>query len=193
MSNLQKYFTGFLVIIFFGLGAYYLVHFGYYPVAVVGAKIITANRLDVEYAVAHNYYVRALSGSDETDPESREFKRELRRAVMENLIEQSLIQQDLAQRLGKDLASVIDGKLLGIQQKDPKILEETARLLYGIDLSDFTSLVLVPQAHKEILQGRLFLEKVKYEEWLRNAKKDAKIFIITPEFYWQDDAVRLRD
>ena len=37
------------------------------------------------------------------------------------------------------------------------------------------------------------LEKKDYEKWLREAKKNAKVFIVTPEFYWRDSSVKLRD
>ncbi|MEK7640560.1 MAG: SurA N-terminal domain-containing protein [Patescibacteria group bacterium] len=191
--SLQRYFTTFLLILFVGLGAYYLVHYGYYPVALVNSQIITANHFEVEYAVAYNYYVRALSSSGDTDPRTREFKKELRRAVLDNLVEQALVQQDLNVRVGKELNQIVQGKILNSQKLDPKTLEETARVVYGLDLSEFESLVLVPQAQKEILQGRLFLEKQDYEQWLRDAKKNAKVFIVTPEFYWQDLTVKLRD
>lgn len=191
--SLQRYFTTFLLILFVGLGGYYLVHYGYYPIALVNSQIITANRFEIEYAVAYNYYVRALSDAKDTDPKARDFKRELRRAVLDNLIEQALVQQDLNVRVGKDLNQIVQGKILNSQKLDPKTLEETARVVYGLDLSDFQSLVLVPQAEKEILQGRLFLEKKDYEQWLQEAKKTAKVFIVTPEFYWQDASVKLRD
>ena len=191
--SLQKYFTVFLVILFVGLGAYYLVHFGYYPVAAVNRSLITANRFETEYAVAYHYYERALSNSVDADPRSRDFKKELRRAVMENLIEQTLIREDLVVRIGKDLPTIVDGKIFNAQKRDLKTAEETAKVLYGLTLAEFESLVLVPQAQKEILQGRLFLEKQDYETWLREAKKNAKVFIVTPEFYWQDLSVKLRD
>ncbi len=191
--SLQRYFTTFLLILFVGLGAYYLVHYGYYPVALVNSQMITANRFEVEYAVAYNYYVRALSASKDTDPRTREFKKELRRAVLDNLVEQALVRQDLNQRIGRELDQIVQGKILNSQKLDPQTIEETARVVYGLDLSEFESLVLVPQARKEILQGRLFLEKKNYEEWLREAKKNAKVFIVTPEFYWEESTVKLRD
>lgn len=191
--SLQKFFTTFLVILFVGLGAYYLIHFGYYPVAVANGSIITANKFETEYAVAYHYYSNALADSKETDPRSLGFKKELRRAVMENLIEQALIAQDLAQRVGKDLPGIVANKILSVQKTDQQTIEKTAKALYGLNLADFKSLVLAPQAQKEILQGRLFLEKQDYEKWLQEAKKNAKVFIITPEFYWQDLSVKSRD
>lgn len=191
--SLQRYFTTFLVILFVGLGAYYLVHFGYYPVAVVNRSLITANSFETEYAVAYHYYVKALANSEDTDPRTRDFKRELRRAVMENLIEHSLINDDLTVRVGGELSEIVENKIASAQKTDMKTIEETAQILYGLTLAEFKSLVLVPQAQKEILQGRLFLEKKEYANWLQEARKKAKVFIVTPEFYWHDSAVKLRD
>lgn len=191
--SLQKYFTTFLAILFVGLGAYYVVHFGYYPVAVVDRSLVTANRFETEYAVAYHYYLRALANSEDTDPRGRDFKIELRRAVLEDLIDQVLISRDLIVRVGKELPEIVENKIVAAQKADLKTIEETAKLLYGLSLADFKALVLEPQAKKEILQGRLFLEKKEYDSWLREAKKNAKVFIITPEFYWQDSSVKLRD
>lgn len=191
--NLQRYFTSFLLILFVGLGAYYLIHFGYYPVAMVGGNLITANHFETEYVVAYHYYARAAIINQDVDPDSREFKRELRRAVMDNLIEQSLIRQDLDQRIGEDLPDIIENKIISAQRSDLKTIEENAKALYGLNLADFKSLVLVPQARREILQGRLFLEKQDYDKWLQGARKKATVFIITPEFYWKDGATKLRD
>ena len=191
--SLQRFFTVFLVILFVGLGSYYLVHFGYYPLAVVDRSLITANRFETEYAVAYYYYLRALANSEDTDPRSREFKKELRRAVLEDLVDQALINRDLTTRVGKELPEIVENKIISAQRADLKTIEETAKMLYGLSLADFKSLVLVPQAQKEILQGRLFLEKQDYEAWLREAKKNAKVFIVTPEFYWEDSSVKSRD
>ncbi|MDO8466529.1 MAG: SurA N-terminal domain-containing protein [bacterium] len=191
--SLEKYFTTFLLILFVGLGAYYMVHFGYYPVAIVNSSLVTANRFETEYAVAYHYYLRALGSNKDSDPRSRGFKRELRRAVLEDLVDQSLIKNDLVFRVGKDLPEIVENKIMTAQKIDLKTIEETAKMLYGLSLADFKSLVLVPQAQKEILQGRLFLEKKDYEKWLQEAKKNAKVFIVTPEFYWQDMGVKLRD
>ncbi len=191
--SLQRYFTTFLLILFVGLGAYYLIHFGYYPVAIVNHAVVTANNFENEYAVAYHYYSQALADSQDTDVRSLDFKKELRRAVMENMVVQALISQDLVERVGKDLPGIVENKILSAQKSDTKTIAETAKVLYGLNLADFKSLVLVPQAQKEILQGRLFLEKKDYEKWLQEAKKNAKVFIVTPEFYWQDLSVKSRD
>lgn len=191
--SLQKYFTGFLGILFIGLGAYYLVHFGYYPVAVVNKSIITSNKLDTEYIVAYGYYSRALAKNKETDTSALQFKRDLRRAVFADLVEKSLIDQELSQRVGKDIDDIVTSKIENAQGQNNKTLEETAKLVYGLSLADFKELVLIPKAQKEILEGRLFLEKQDFDKWLLGAKKTAKVFIITPEFYWKDGEVVSRD
>lgn len=191
-DNFQHFFTLFLVIIFFSLGLYYFVHFGYYPVAIVNTDIISAKELFEEHAVAHRYYLGVLGKNREADLNSEEVAKELRRAALNNLIEQSLIHKELKRRVGRDLDSLIANKINISEERQDKI-EEAAKAIYGIDFANFKQLILVPQAKKEILEGRLFLEKEDLAKWLENEYKNSKVFILTPEFYWASNRVELRE
>lgn len=188
----QWFYLTFLTVVFVSLGAYYLVHLGYYPVAIINSQWITARELNDEYAVAYRYYTGAalLSGKG-IDVESRDFKKEIRRTTLNDLVEKIFIRQELKKRVGKDLSGILESKI-NASADDAKNLEEAAKLLYGLDLADFREMVLVPIAEREILEGRLFLEKKDLNSWLLEEEKNAKVFIITPEFYWDSNKVVLR-
>src|SRR3989338_10952251 len=120
-DNFQHFFTLFLIIIFFSLGLYYFVHSGYYPVAIVSADIITANELLEEHSVAHRYYAGVLGKNKESELNSEEVAKELRRMALNNLIEQSVINQELKKRVGKDLDSLISNKINLSSERQEKI------------------------------------------------------------------------
>lgn len=185
----QWFYLTFLGLIFVGLAGYYLIHFGYYPVAVVNTEIISAKDLNYEFSLAYRYYSVVLGNKHGYDVESREFRRELRGAALENLIEKSLIYKEAKARIGRELERLVDNKI-NKEITNQQSVEEAAKLLYGMNLADFKELVLVPQARKEILEGRLFLEKKDFRNWLAQTKNSASVFILTPEFYWESGELK---
>ena len=178
----------FLMVVFTGVASYYVVHLGHYPVAIVNGTMITAKALNEEYAVAFQYYARTLSGQKEINPNSRDVQKELRRATLNDLVQKALISAELKTRVGDDLDSVVESKI-STETKDSQALAEAAKILYGLDFVHFKQMVLVPQAEKELLQGRLFLENKKFADWLGEAEKSAKVTILTPEFSWATNKV----
>lgn len=191
-KKFQFFYLTFLAIIFAGLAAYYIIHLGYYPVAIVNSDFISAKTLNEEFAAALRYYSAALKGKDGVNIESREFRREIRRATLGDLIDKSLIYNEVKNRLGSDLDNLVNNKI-DQQLTNRKNVEDAAKLLYGLNLADFRELVLIPQARKEILEGRLFLEKRDFDSWLSATEKSAKVFIITPEFYWDKNGLAVRN
>ena len=189
VRKFQWYYLTFLVIVFAGLGFYYLVHFGFYPLAVINGSLVSARSFNEEFVLAYQYYARALAG--QTDVSSKEFQKELRRATLNSLIQKALISAGLKEKVGNDLDSIVENKI-SAQKIDSQTLEQAARAVYGLSLADFKQMVLIPQAQREILEGRLTLEKKKFEDWLVEATQAAKVFILTPEFYWDKNKVVTR-
>jgi hypothetical protein len=156
----QWYYLIFLGIIFLGLAGYYVIRLGHYPLAIVNGDIVSASHFNEEFAAAYRYYSLSLRGEKNVDLRGREFVREIRRATLNDLLEKALISQELESRVGGELSRLVESKLAA-QKIDRRSIEESAKVLYGLTLADFTQLVLVPQAEREILEGRLFLENKK--------------------------------
>ncbi|KKU85054.1 MAG: hypothetical protein UY14_C0035G0008 [Parcubacteria group bacterium GW2011_GWA1_47_9] len=184
--SLNKFFITFLIIIFVGLGVYYFDRLGYYPVALVNGTIISARALNEEFDLAYQYYASVMTVSNKTILESPDFHKDLRRAALNDLIEKTLIRQELEKQVGNGLAGAVDEKV-GIRAEDKRDLEDAAQALYGVSLAEFTDLVLVPKAYREILGDRLAEEKSSLDNWLAEAVKMANITILTIEFSWDKD------
>lgn len=191
IHKFQWYYLTFLAIIFAGLGFYYIVQAGYYPIAIVNGDVILAGEMKEEYSAALYYYANSPLTGQRPDVTGGDFQKELRRAVMQELIEKSLVIKGLTDRAGGEADDLVDRKIQE-QNIDAQTLDSAARALYGITAADFMRLALIPRAQREVLESRLFLEDKKLDDWLKESAESAKVFIITPEFYWDNGAVKNR-
>ena len=175
----MKYKIIFLVIILFGLGSYYLVRAGYYPLVLVNSTVILANEFRNNYNAAAVYYQNVFNTYS---PENLkkinipEFLDELRRATLDKMVENVLIYSELNREIGNDLPILVERKI-------PKFEEITASL-YGLTAVQFKELVLKPQARREILEGRLFLNKLSVDDWMLHTRSEAKVLIFSSSFTW---------
>ena len=184
----MKFKIIFLFIIFFGLGFYYLVHNGFYPVAIVNSHWISARTFKREYQTALIYYQNAIktyTGQDLAIQQRPDFVKELRRAALDKLIENTLIYSELEIRIGKELSEIVEKKIPSFQ--------ESAISLYGLESAEFKDLVLAPQAQREILEGQLASEKKNFDEWLAKARQTAKVRLLATGVVWDGVQVVMRD
>ena len=61
-----------------------------------------------------------------------------------------------------------------------------------MNVSDFKQMFLRPAAEHEILDGQLLVEKTTFENWLRNAKRDAKVRLLISNFAWDGEGVKVK-
>ncbi len=185
--KINKYFIILLSILFLGLGSYYLVHFGYYPVAFVNAKMILARSMNNDFVAAYQYYGNVLAAQG-ADVKSEGFKRELNRQLLNRAIDNILIDGGLKTIVGNDLAQLVENKLSAPNLQSPE-LAQSVQSLYGLSLPEFRNLVLVPQAERELLEGRLTLEKKELAAWLNEARGLARVMILLPNLSWNGKEV----
>jgi len=190
IHKFQWFYFTFLAIIFGSLGFYYIVKAGFYPIVIVGNDWVFAGEFNATYAAAYYYYARSTDPK-EVDVRSAEFRSDLRRAVLQEIIEKALVRSGLNSRIGDEAKALVSEKIGG-QNLDSQKMKEAAELLYGMTDADFLRLVLVPRAEREVLEARLRLENKKFDAWLSESAKSAKVFIVTPEFYWENGNVKIR-
>ena len=192
-KNKLKFFIslGVLILIVFAI----LIVSGFYPIAFVGGKPITWHSFKSNSQAAYYYYKTASriygeSSDDLTKPGNLQ---EINRAVLDKLIENEIISKGLKSIPG---AKQIVKNKLDQALKQSANLKEAVNTLYGIGLDDFVKLILIPQARKEVLEGRLFLENSSnsngFDEWLKKAKKDVKVLILLNDFKWDGEKVVLK-
>lgn len=179
----------FFIIVGLGLGALTLIRSGLYPVTIVNFHIISAKTLEKDYNAAFRYFYNALStygsGPDVLKQESSQ--KEIRRAALNKLITDYLVYDEVKKRLGSDLDGITE-KIISQNVNSAK-LEQAVKEIYGLSIDDFKNQVLVAQAHREILEGRMFTNKENFDDWLKNASKEARVIILVPGFYWDGEKV----
>ena len=176
-----------------GLGSYFAIRNGFYPVAFVDFNLITKKQIQKDFAAAYKYFQNALlvSGSDPRSLETLEARREIRRATLDKLIIDELVYEELEVRTNDDFKSIAEKNVEQYIQNNANI-SEGAEKIYGLNLADFKSQVLMPQAYKEILEGRMFLTKENFDEWLKNKKSSVRVIILSPDLKWDGSSVKLQ-
>jgi len=167
-----------------------LILFGVYPIAFVGISPIMVNDYNRNYSTSLNYYEKALEtyAQDSQVLKADEARQEIKRAVLDNLIEDILIDRELRKEIKRnDLNTLVENKINEISEG--QIADKAIETLYGFSLSEFKKRVLEPQAKKEILENRLFLAGIDFDGKIKDIKAQARVNIFLSGFEWNGEEV----
>ncbi len=186
-----KFYIVFLLIIGAGLSALMLISLGYYPIALVNNHFISAKTFLKDYGAASIYYDNVLKTYRSDASRDKVLQpSNLQRSVLTQLVENTLIEAEARRIVGPDFDRLV-GEKVDQAGNDPR-LEKAAQALYGLNLGDFKKEILLPQAERDVLTGRLYLEDKKIDNWLQNAKKSGRVIIFSGQFYWNGDTVEAK-
>ena len=155
-----------------------------YPVATVNDQMISAKSLQESYQAGYNYFSKALSPADLSQRSEEDFQQEVRRASLDTLIEVALAQQELNRLF--DPAAVEQDALRRVENTTTteKTVEATQKIM-GISLADFKRLILIPEARKEILTEELVKSGENYDDWVKEARLNAKVTLFLTDLVWE--------
>ena len=193
VSGKGLYLSGGLLVII-GVSAGYLLAFGYYPVALVGDRFISANTFYKNYRAAALYSQQVdkanvqLSQTTDASTTTPLTPDQLRVGVMDQLVESIIIDGALAQELSQgEIATLVDQKVSKYDQSAS--LRQAAAGLFGFSYADFKDKVLVPQAQRDILTGRIYLKGENFPDWFAEKKKATRVAIFAGGFAWDGEHV----
>ena len=159
-----------------------------YPIATVNGSPVSARRFWKNYRAAGVYYENALKTYG---PENKEMNgvplAELEAQVLDRLVESELLRKGAEQEVGGDLDYLVSSKLSRLESDQD--LRQASEALYKMSYDDFRSEVLVPQAVRDVLAGRLYLKGENIEEWTLAARKSAEVTILSKKFEWDGEKV----
>lgn len=112
--------------------------------------------------------------------------KELRRSMIEKLIENELIRAALIQTVPDYKSKVNERVENAISQSGKQQLEESAEALYGFSYNELRERMLKPLAEKEVLEESLNIKEADFTTWLRKAKDEASIKIFEPDYFWDE-------
>jgi len=185
----KKFLTLYLFIIISVVWGYFYYHNEAFPIAFVNWDIISQKDFNDYYRLSFNYLNKTINvyNSESKAMENETTIKEIKAAVLDKLIENSLIYKEAKSKIGKDLEIIANQKIENAL-KD-KNIEEAINTLFESSLTDYIQKELVPQAYKEILQGRMALNNEDFESWLTLAKTNAKILILIPGYSWDEQKI----
>ena len=191
--SFNRALIAFMLLMAFGISSHSFVGRGIYPVAVVNFDVVTAKQVAEDSRVAYTYFQNTLRayGNDPSTLDTAESQLEIKRATLEKLILDKIIYQELRQRVKDDFYAIANQNI-DKYVADNQNVTQGAKLLYGLELPDFRNRVLLPQAYREILEGRMFLNNEQFDEWLKDSGSSAQVFILSPELQWVDGSVKVR-
>jgi hypothetical protein len=166
----------------------------YYPVITVNNIPINAKKVNINMRAAIYYFnaykkLQESGGLNEISTSSKELSgEEIKLFVLNQLIENELIRQEAKKRMGSDLKNLINEKINNYLNPE---IERAALEIYGLNKNDFKNEILIPQAEKDILAGRLFLENKNIVDWLKEQKKRAEIIVFDRKFKWNGENLEL--
>lgn len=193
MKNIKNKLSIIILVLFIAIIGWFVL-VANYPIIFVDLKPISAVDFNKNYAASLIYYKNALETYNNKDTkllEADEIKKEIKRALLENMIENILIDEQLKKEIEiGDLKKLINKKIEEIlnSQNLPKAVEK----LYGFSFNDFEQRILIPQAKREILESRIFLSGNNFEEKLNDMKSKAQVMIFLPEFEWDGKGVIIK-
>lgn len=184
-----KMYAAFLILIVGGIIFASVVTGERYPILLVNNHPVSARQFATNYRAASLYYDNVLKtykieGSELPRSLGRE---ELELKVLNQLVEAVLVDLGVRKEVGKDVDELVAAKIEHYERDET--LTRASEALYGLSFEEFRSEVLVPQAKKDILSGRLFLRGEVFENWVRGARANARIIIFSNRFRWDGENV----
>ncbi|PIY59627.1 hypothetical protein COY96_00770 [Candidatus Wolfebacteria bacterium CG_4_10_14_0_8_um_filter_37_11] len=192
MNNIKKYLLiGLGAVVLIGLS--WFIFGGNYPIVFVDFSAISAKDYNKNYLSSLNYYEKALKtyAQDLQVLEADEAKQEIKRAVLDNLIEDILIDRELKKEIKQDDLNVLVEKKIN-EISESQIADKAIETLYGFSFNEFRQRVLKPQAKKEILENRLFLAGIDFDEKMKDIKAQSRVKIFLSGFGWNGKEVVIK-
>lgn len=191
---MKRFYTIFLILIFSALGLAYFLKAGWHPLALINSQLVWTWSFEKEYNSALKYYDQAITtynipGMDEQKLD--ELKEDLKKATLNKIIEKIIISNGLKTLVDKDNDTLITKKIDKYLENSK--LEAAATALFNLSFEEFKNLVLIPQAEKEIIEEKLETESRDFNNWLKNQKQQASVYLFTNEFIWTGEGIERRD
>lgn len=160
---------------------------GWYPIMMVNGNLVSARDFSAQENLLKNSYAnleKKVGVANIILPDERA----MALALLNQLVEQTLIHVALTKEVSPDVLRYLLEEKLQRVDADPS-LKDATESLYGAPLVGVRVAIFLPQAERDILTSRLFLEGKTFESWLMDAKAHAHVSIFKTGFTWDGSDV----
>lgn len=187
--NPVKYF--FTIVVALILGAIIATYNGYYPVALVNYSPVFEKDFQTMSNATVKFYNGAITRYQKKELNSDDAQKlveESGRAVLDRLIEMTLIHNEIKNRIGGELQQEIDKRVANIEEKS---VTTGVNALYGFTFEQFKQFIAAPEIEKELLAGSLKKDGQDFSDWIKTTRQTADVLVLLPNVEWKDDVVKL--
>jgi|GEM_PF-2021523 len=170
--------------------------FGFYPIVIVNGSPVWASsfRSYLASAVSYQQTARETYGASATSTPLitalEEGDGALGALALDDLVGQRLVDQGLEDLVGDNAYRLVSVKLAAYSE-NPQ-LAGASRALFQLDPQAFTSAILAPQAAREVLAGRLFIDRKTVEDWSLDRRKASRVRVLSSSYRWDGERITAR-
>ncbi len=189
----HHFYIGLIALVLLGAGVFYVLHNALYPVATVNGVMISAGEFQRVALAGLNFYVKteeAAAHRQLTTDEVSTLYAEIRRATLDKLLGERLIDGELGRRFGGEVLALANQK---IADAHVDRLRAAVPELYGTTFEEFQEMLLLPEAKQELLDEALKSESSDVAIWLPSARHNARAMIFLPKLQWSNGTVEIAE
>lgn len=193
MKISKKFFVSAIVVGAIIIFAIVILLGNFWAAAFVNKSAISHSDVEDYYNAALHFYQAEVKFKKEDLSyfNSDEARKEIKKAVLQSLIEDKLIEEELNRVLDKKILNIMINEKIAKTDFGTDNFSKGVEMLYGLSPDKAKEILLVPKAKEEILGVRLMAENKKLEDWLRDKKLASSIIITLSNFYWEDGEVKI--
>lgn len=171
-----------------------ILSFGYYPIALVNGHIITAHAFELQAKAVTRYrevaaetYVVATTTPATSSTSTIATGMDMPTSILDALIEDQIVRGGLNQLVGDGAQRIVREKVQKYES-NPELHGASVQL-FSLTPEVFAESILTPQAEREVLSSKLFLQGQTLNSWLKDARKTASVRIFSGAYKWNGDRV----
>lgn len=149
--------------------------------------------LFVRYYDTSNHHLLTSDISTSEFLKDKDLSRQIQKEALSKMIDYKILTAELEKRRPdwRDLAELkIKDAFAKIKEQDK--FEDSVRTIYGMEISDFKSSILLPRAQIEILSDELKKQNKTYEQWLKEERSGIDVRIMIDGLEWKEGEVAIQ-
>lgn len=180
-------------LVFIGVIGLVAIVTGFYPVAIVdGSPIFFRDWEKARDAATHFINMQLVAAGD--DPidfslfDNNELWAQVQRDTLTTLIEQKIISQEGVKSIDGFTTLVFQEYSRAVNSEED--IERGGKLLYGLEFDDFRTIILIPQAQRDVVAYELKRQGREFDSWFAEAKKKKNVSLYFVPFEWDGERVK---
>ncbi len=159
-----------------------------YPVAFVNGSPIWYRTWDQYSRSMRHSLIIELKNVQQSFTPSTDFDMVVQKESLRALIEDRILTQS-ARALFPQFNFMSEERIASVISAFVDV-KNAAQSLYGLNKNDFYTLILLPQAHREVAEIELDKKNINFAVWLAGVKKKTNVTVLSSRFFWNGEEIK---